>query len=233
MKEHVYHLIDFEQKYEINKVFQMDLISIMSETLADMAELKDEETGHHINRVAVLGELVARALVQHKHYPLDEEFIQLLRISIPLHDIGKIGIKDDYLLKPGKLTDEEFEIMKTHTTIGAHLLEVLHERIRAYEINYFQMARSIAYFHHERFDGLGYPMGLKGNEIPIEAQITSIVDVFDALMSKRPYKESFTMEKSISIIMSSKGKQFNPELVDVLIAEKKRIEEIYHILKDE
>ncbi len=169
--------------------------------LAQAAEFRDNETGAHIIRISKYCTLVAQAM------GLSAQECELLAMASPLHDIGKIGIPDNILLKPGRYTDDEFEVMKTHALIGAQILEDSQSPV-------MQMARTIALTHHERWDGTGYPRGLKGEEIPMVGQICSICDVFDALISKRIYKSAWTIQDAARIIISEKGKQFNPALVD-------------------
>jgi putative two-component system response regulator len=169
--------------------------------LAQAAEFRDNETGAHIIRISKYCNLFAQAM------GLSPQECELLTMASPLHDIGKIGIPDNILLKPGRYTDDEFEVMKTHALIGAQILEDSQSPI-------MQMARTIALTHHERWDGTGYPRGLKGDEIPLVGQICSICDVFDALISKRIYKSAWTLQDAARIIIAEKGKQFNPVLVD-------------------
>lgn len=169
--------------------------------LAQAAEFRDNETGAHIIRISKYCALFAKAL------EMDENEIELFAMASPLHDIGKIGIPDNILLKPGRFTNEEFEVMKTHALIGAQLLDGSQSPV-------MQMARVIALTHHERWDGSGYPKGLKGDEIPLVGQICSICDVFDALISKRIYKNAWTLTDAAKIIIAEKGRQFNPNLVD-------------------
>ena len=170
--------------------------------LAQAAEFRDNETGAHITRISKYCTLLAQAL------GLSAEDCDLIAMAAPLHDIGKIGIPDNILLKPGRYTKEEFEVMKTHPLIGSELLEGSQSPV-------MQMARTIALTHHERWDGSGYPRGLKGNDIPMVGQICSVCDVFDALISKRIYKDAWTVQDAARIIIDGKGKDFNPELVDV------------------
>ncbi|MEW5894538.1 MAG: HD domain-containing phosphohydrolase [Candidatus Omnitrophota bacterium] len=170
--------------------------------LAQAAEFRDNETGAHIIRISKYCTLLAQAL------GLREDECELLAMAAPLHDIGKIGIPDNILLKPGRYTKEEYEVMKTHPLIGAELLEGSHSPV-------MQMAKKIALTHHERWDGSGYPRGLKGDEIPMVGQICSICDVFDALISKRIYKDAWTIQDAAGIIIDGKGKDFNPKLVDI------------------
>ncbi|HSV44066.1 MAG TPA: HD domain-containing phosphohydrolase [Candidatus Bathyarchaeia archaeon] len=169
--------------------------------LAQAAEFRDNETGAHIIRISQYCALLGQAM------GLNEEECELLLTASPLHDIGKIGIPDNILLKPGRLTDGEFEVMKTHALIGAQLLAGGNSPV-------MRLARTIALTHHERWDGSGYPNGLKGEEIPLIGQICSLCDVFDALISKRVYKDAWSLQDAAKIIIAEKGKQFKPELVD-------------------
>lgn len=185
-------------------------------SLGVASEYRDNETGWHIMRMTNYAQAIARAM----HLP--EEQRDLLYIAAPMHDVGKIGIADAVLLKPGKLTDEEFEVMKTHTEIGVTILEGKDELIRA--------ARDIAGSHHERWDGKGYPLGLKGEDIPLLARVCAVADVFDALTSSRPYKEPWSVDQAHDWVMSESGKHFDPEVVrafDASMPEILRIRELY------
>ncbi len=168
------------------------------------AEYKDEDTGDHIVRIGRYCSLLAEKL------NLTQEFIDTIYYAAPMHDIGKIGIPDKILLKPGKLTHIEFETIKTHAQIGARLLSRSKSKI-------LQMAREIALTHHEKFNGKGYPNQLKGTSIPISGRIVAIADTFDALTSKRPYKEPYPMEIALDILKKERGEQFDPELLDIFI----------------
>ncbi len=169
--------------------------------LCHAAEYRDDETGNHVLRIGKYCEILARAS------GLPPEEISLLHKASPLHDIGKIGIPDHILLKPGKLTAEEFEIMKRHTRIGSSILKDANSKV-------LQMAETVARTHHEKWDGSGYPDHLRGEEIPIIGRIAAVADVFDALTMKRCYKPAFTLETSANIINQSSGKHFDPDLVD-------------------
>lgn len=183
-------------------------------SLARAAELRDETTGEHILRMRDYAQQVAERLAQRRPFrrQITQSFLDNLYRSSPLHDIGKLGIPDAILRKPGKLTPEEFEEMKRHTTIGANLLD---EAVFSSTCGGFLgMASVIARFHHERFDGQGYPAGLCGHEIPLAARIVAVADVYDALTSQRPYKQPYSPEKSRAMIVSESGKQFDPVVVD-------------------
>lgn len=164
------------------------------------AEYRDKETGGHIKRISLYSELLAR------HMGLPESAVEAIRFASPMHDVGKIGIPDSVLLKEGSHTPEEFEVMKTHTTIGGNILRDAESEILA-------TAREIALTHHERWNGEGYPNGLKGEEIPISGRIVHIVDIYDALRSRRPYKDGFDHQKSCAIIESQK-ERFDPAILD-------------------
>lgn len=170
-------------------------------TLGRAAEFRDDETGTHIERIGKYSEIIAQTL------GLSKEEVDIVRLTSPMHDIGKIGIPDAILLKPGRLSTAEWEIMKKHTEIGAEIL-------RAGKHELMQKAAEIALYHHERWNGEGYPEGLKGNKIPVSARIVAICDVFDAMTSKRVYKEPVPLEKTLSIIESEKAKHFAPDVVD-------------------
>lgn len=180
---------------------QKDLIYVLGEVV----ENRSEETGQHIKRVALISEFLARK------YGLSDEHSAMIKIASPLHDIGKIGIPDDILNKPGKLSGEELRKMQSHAYRGFSLLNKLDRPL-------IKMAATIAHQHHEHYNGQGYPMGLSGEHIAIEARIVSLVDVFDALSSRRVYKEPWPDDKIIEYLKANRGQQFDPELVDLFIS---------------
>jgi len=186
--------------------------------LASLAESRDPETGEHLERMRSYCHILAEELRNDSCYceQIDDKFIEDLYRSSPLHDIGKVGIPDCILLKPGSLTDKEFEVMKQHSIIGA---EALGRTIRSVTIaGFLEMAADIARWHHERFDGTGYPDGLKGNQIPLSARIVAIADVYDALTSLRVYKPAFRPEIAYMMMCQERGKHFDPVIVDAFIA---------------
>ena len=186
--------------------------------LASLAETRDNETGGHILRTQNYVRVLAEYLSTQEKYraELDPDTIDLLHKSAPLHDVGKVGIPDSILLKPGKLTDEEFEIMKGHAQIGADALEVAEAQLGSN--SFLQIAREISLTHHEKWDGRGYPNGLKGEEIPISGRLMALADVYDALTSKRVYKPAFSHEKARSIILEGNGSHFDPAVIDAFLA---------------
>ncbi len=184
--------------------------------LAKAGEFRDNETGYHDLRVGKYAEVMAKA------YGINQKQADNLRYTVPLHDIGKIGIPDHILLKPGKLNEEEWEYMKSHTVIGAQILE-------GGKSEFVNQAEIIARTHHEKWNGTGYPQGLSGDSIPIEGRISAICDVFDALVSNRPYKNAWSIEKAVEHIEKQKGEHFDPDLVDVFL---EKIDEIIRIFKE-
>ncbi len=168
------------------------------------AEYKDEETGDHIIRMSRYSALIAEKL------GLPAKRVKHILYAAPMHDVGKIGIPDTILLKPGKLTQEEFRIMKTHTIIGANILSYSKAEV-------LKVAEEIAISHHEKWNGEGYPQGLSGDKIPLVGRITSLADVFDALTSRRPYKDPYPVEMAIDIIRKERGRHFDPDMVDLIL----------------
>jgi putative two-component system response regulator len=195
--------------------------------MAKLAESRDENTGFHLERVRELCKMLAMRLHQASDYgdQLDRAFINNIFHASALHDIGKVGIADSILLKPGKLTPEEFEVMKLHTVIGAETLEAACERY--HENTFMNMGVVIARSHHEKWDGGGYPDKLAGGAIPLAARIMALVDVYDALRSKRSYKEAFSREKSRQIIAEGAGTHFDPVITGAFLAIEDEIDACY------
>jgi response regulator RpfG family c-di-GMP phosphodiesterase len=185
--------------------------------LAKLAEHRDPETGAHLDRVRIYCRLLSETLARNPRYSLriDQEFISAIYNSSPLHDIGKVGIPDAILLKPGPLTHEEFEVMKTHSTIGGNTIRTLVQQRRPQR--FLQMGMEIAYHHHERYDGAGYPAGLAGEKIPLSARILTVADVYDAMVSRRVYKPALSHEEAVAFIREGAGKKFDPDIADVFL----------------
>ncbi|PKM95202.1 MAG: two-component system response regulator [Firmicutes bacterium HGW-Firmicutes-1] len=182
--------------------------------LSRAAEYKDDNTGLHVKRVGKISSSIARYL------DMDPQVVYAIEHAAPLHDIGKIGVPESILLKKGKLDDEEWEIMKTHTTIGRNILKNSSSSI-------VNMAELIAYTHHEKWNGRGYPLGLVGEQIPKVSRIVAVSDVFDALTSERPYKKAFSCDTAIDIILEESGEHFDPSVVDAFM---KALDEIKALL---
>jgi putative two-component system response regulator len=186
--------------------------------MASLAETRDSDTGNHIRRTQFYIKALAEKLRTHPRfgYFLSEETINLLFKSAPLHDIGKVGIPDRILLKPGRFTPEEFEIMKTHTTLGRDAIEHAEKRLGV-QVEFLHLAKEIAYSHQEKWDGSGYPTGAGGDDIPISARLMAVADVYDALISRRIYKEGMSHEKAMAIMVEGKGLHFDPDVADALV----------------
>ena len=192
-------------------------VTIMA--MASLAETRDNETGNHIRRTQFYVKRLALELKDHPRFSeyLSGRMIELLYKSAPLHDIGKVGIPDSILMKPGKLTPEEFEIMKSHTTLGRDSIEDAERRL-GMKVDFLRMAKEIAYSHQEKWDGSGYPEGLVGDAIPVSARLMALADVYDALISKRVYKPAFSHEEASRIVLEGKGKHFDPDVADAFVA---------------
>jgi putative two-component system response regulator len=187
--------------------------------MASLAETRDNETGNHIRRTQHYVKVLAEHLREHPRFRafLDPETIKLLFKSAPLHDIGKIGIPDRILLKPGRFEPEEFEIMKTHTTLGRDAIAHAEQQL-GMDVDFLRLAKEIAYSHQEKWDGSGYPEGLAGDAIPISARLMAVADVYDALISRRVYKEGMPHEKAVQIIAEGRGSHFDPDVCDAFLA---------------
>jgi putative two-component system response regulator len=204
------------------------------QVMVSLAEFRDENTGNHIRRTQEYVRRLAIELSKLDHYKdlLTPQYIEQLAKSAPLHDVGKIAIPDGILLKPGKHTPEEMVIMRTHAQRGYDMLKQAGNHIGE-RGEFLAIAMEIAGGHHEKWDGNGYPKGLKGNEIPISARLMALADVYDALLDTRPYKKPMSMEQTISIILEGKGTHFDPEVVDAFLTLQDEFERIAKMLADE
>lgn len=183
--------------------------------MASLAEARDNETGNHIHRTQYYVQALAEAASASYPDQLDQRTIDLLFKCAPLHDVGKVGIPDAILLKPGKLDPDEYAIMKTHAEKGRFAIEAAEKKLGPSE--FLKLAKEIAWTHHERWDGAGYPRGIAGNDIPLAGRLMAIADVYDALVSKRCYKQAIPHDEAVDIIADERGKQFDPVLVDVFL----------------
>lgn len=199
------------------RVLSLETREVALFALAKLAESRDPETGHHLERVQAYSRLLAQKLAESPKFrgQIDPEFIRLVYLTSPLHDIGKVGIPDCVLRKPGRLSDSEFAIMKTHATLGAETLDAALKRFP--DARFLKVARDIAATHHERWDGSGYPLGLAGEEIPLCGRIVAVADVYDALTSKRCYKDAYSSHVARSIIAGEAGSHFDPDIVEAFL----------------
>ncbi len=218
----VRYMTDIRTKSETIAKMQTALIL----TLADMVERRDKNTGQHIRKTASYVEIIATEMKERGIYPdiLTDDYIKNMVESAPLHDVGKITIPDAILNKPGKLTEEEFEMMKTHATAGGKIIGSLIKTVPDSE--YLYEAKNLATYHHERWDGRGYPSGLSGEGIPLSSRIMAVADVFDALISTRSYKKGFPYDKAFQIIEEESGSHFDPKVVEAFFAAKDKILEV-------
>lgn len=202
----------------------------MINSFSDLVEKKDTETGNHIIRMTEYCRIITEKLLNHDtdSYRVNESFLNDIINYSSAHDIGKVGIPDSILKKPGKLTKEEREVMETHTTIGAEVLIKVQEDLKIFNREFFNVAIEIAMYHHEKWDGSGYPKGLKGEDIPLSARIVALADVFDALTSKRVYKPGLSFENSLEIINQGRGSHFDPTLVDIFNDSLDEVKKIYN-----
>ncbi len=223
LRRHQVYLEDLVEE-KVREISSSQMSTIFA--LSKLAESRDADTGRHLERVQIYCRVLAERLARESIYKneVGENFIYNISNASPLHDIGKVAVPDHILLKPGRFNAEEFEIMKTHTTIGAQTLE---EVRKLYPRNSFvNMGISIACCHHERWDGQGYPAGLAGKAIPLAARIMAVVDVYDALRSKRCYKEAMEHHVCREIILAGKGTQFDPTIIDAFSATEDEFERI-------
>jgi putative two-component system response regulator len=220
---------NFLLEAEVNRRMQENQLiqDVSIHALARLAETRDPETGNHILRTQSYVRQLAWRLKDHPRFAhrLSDHYIQLLVQSAPLHDIGKVGIPDSILLKPGPLTAEEWVIMKTHARLGSDAIEHA-ERDAAKSVEFLVLAKEIAHWHHEKWDGSGYPDGLSGDAIPVSARLMALADVFDALISKRVYKDPLPYRQARDIIAEGHGRHFDPDVTDAFLSEFAAFEEI-------
>jgi len=194
---------------------RIHVIQAAVNTVRQISYQRDEETGAHLERMSRYTRLIAESMAL--SHNLDDEFIEYLFQFAPLHDVGKVAVPDSILLKPGRLTVEEFNSMKSHVEKGAHIIDLMTEDFGMAQMPHVGILRNVVAYHHEAWDGSGYPHGLKGEAIPLEARITSVADVFDALTSKRPYKEAWSNEQALAHLAEMSGGKFYAPCVDALL----------------
>lgn len=209
--------------HEMERVDQRALMhehELIVRKLAELGRARDEETGQHMQRVAHIARLIARRL------GCDEDFCDGIFLAAPMHDIGKVGIPDNILFKPGKLTAEEWQVMRTHTTIGYHVLKDSSSPL-------LRLGADIAHTHHEKFDGTGYPQGLAGEAIPLAGRLVAVADALDALLSPRPYKPAWNLKDTLDRLHAERGRSFDPACVDVVLNNIDAILDIQRMFPDE
>ena len=219
-----------EQRKELTEAFSgvMDTVVL---GMASVIESRDNSTGHHVRRASKCVALFVKKLKDDSEFAIDDSFAVCVAKAAPMHDLGKLEIPDAVLQKPGRFTPDEYELMKSHSRYGAALTyEVLSE---TYNQNFIRIAINMAHFHHEKWDGSGYPKGLAGEKIPLEARIMAIADVFDALVSKRCYKEEFSYDEAFRISEDSLGTHFDPRLGRAFLAIRGEVEALYDKLLHE
>lgn len=222
--------IVYEIKGLINRAYFTNIVfNKITNGFSELVEKKDNETGDHILRMVQYSTLLARKLYakQLPDYPITERMIMEIERNASVHDIGKVGIPDAILKKPGKLTDDEWVIMRTHPSIGADIFKSIRDGLKAFDPELYRVSEEITRSHHERWNGTGYPQGLKGQDIPLVARIVSIADVFDAITSKRVYKDAFDLDASFALLESMKGKELDPTLVDIFLNSREEVMNIY------
>lgn len=219
------HTLEEKVLEQVKDISNSQLATILA--LAKLAEYRDQDTGHHIERIQYYCKLLVTKLAKMPPYQnqILPIFIENITHASPLHDIGKVGISDHILLKPGKLSDAEFEIMKTHTLIGFDILQTVKDRYT--KNSFINTGIEISRSHHEKWDGTGYPDGLQGTEIPLAARILAVADVYDALRSKRPYKDGFSHQSSCDIIHNNRGSHFDPYIIDAFMDLEESFNQVY------
>ncbi len=224
-------ILEQEVKKRTDEIKKVQDVTIFA--LAALVEARDNDTGHHIKRTQQYIALLANNLMQNNKfkYILTEGYIDMLYRSAPLHDIGKIGIPDAILLKPKELNEEEFNIIKTHTLIGMKAIENAESCLGA-KVEFLSCAKEIILYHHEKWDGSGYPNGIKGIEIPLSARLMAVADVYDALTSERIYRSSMSHERATDIIISGREKHFDPNIVDAFVEVEDSFRKVAKLFND-
>lgn len=229
-RDTVDYISESQRKNEAIATFQSGMINVM----ADLVESRDKSTGTHIKNTAAYVEIICEQMIKDGIYSnvVDEDFKNNVVASAPMHDIGKIKISDTILNKPGKFTPEEYEIMKTHSEEGALIIHSVKKTVesQALKENYLGEAENMAHYHHEKWNGEGYPCGLKGEEIPLSARIMAVADVFDALVSKRVYKPGMPFDKAMGIIKESSGEHFDPKVVEAFVNAEEKVRAVTAVI---
>jgi HD-GYP domain-containing protein (c-di-GMP phosphodiesterase class II) len=214
----------------INDLTVMHTLLATVKTARDLAHARDDETGAHLDRMSRFARIIAQGVAD--HYGLSDEYIEKIFIFSPLHDIGKIAIPDRVLLKPGKLDPDEQALMRTHTRRGFEMIDQMLHHFELVQMQGGDILRNIALFHHEAVDGSGYPDGLADDNIPVEARIVAVADIFDALTSRRPYKQAWSNDEAFALLRKLSGSKLDPNCVDALINNRAKVEEIQQLFQE-
>lgn len=206
------------------------MFSKLATSFAELVDRKDNETGFHIERMVAYSTLIAQGLVSHSdpEYKLNPQVVRDIENNAAIHDIGKVAIPDAILKKPGKLDAAEWEIMRTHAAVGADILHEIRDELEMFRQNFYEVAENIARYHHERWDGSGYPEGLRSSDIPLEARIVAVADVFDALSTKRAYKDAWSLEDTFAELQHIAGSHLDPVLISLFLSREEEVREIFH-----
>jgi HD-GYP domain-containing protein (c-di-GMP phosphodiesterase class II) len=229
--KHLGEKIVYEIKGLLNRSYFTKIVfSKITTGFSELVDKKDNETGAHIQRMTQYSVLLAKKVLElnHPDYPITERTILEIERNAAVHDIGKVGIPDAILKKPGQLTDDEWEIMRTHPMIGGDIFKSIRDGLSAFDPELYKIAEEITRYHHEKWNGKGYPYGLSGHDIPLVARIVTVADVFDAISSKRVYKDAFTIEDTFDTLMTMRGETLDPFLVDLFIQHKDDVLHIYN-----
>ena len=228
---HLTEKIVYEIKGLLNRAYFTKVVfSKITSGFSELVEKKDNETGEHISRMVKYSTLLAYKLIElnHPDYQIQEKLVLEIERNAAVHDIGKVGIPDSILKKPGKLTDEEWEVMRTHPIIGGDIFKSIRDGLKAFDPELYKVSEDITRYHHEKWNGEGYPYGLKGTEIPLVARIVAVADVFDAISSKRIYKNAFEVHESFEMLKEMSGKNLDPFLVNLFIEHSDEVIKIYN-----
>jgi len=231
---HLAEKIVYEIKGLLNRAYFTKVVfSKITSGFSELVDKKDNETGEHILRMVKYSTLIANKLIEinHPDYPIQERLVLEIERNAAVHDIGKVGIPDSILKKPGKLTDEEWEIMRTHPIIGGDIFKSIRDGLKAFDPELYKVSEDITRYHHEKWNGEGYPYGLKGHEIPLVARIVAVADVFDAISSKRIYKEAFDINASFEMLKDLSGTNLDPFIVDIFLNNSDEVLKIYEKYK--
>lgn len=231
---HLAEKIVYEIKGLLNRTYFTKVVfSKITSGFSELVEKKDNETGEHISRMVKYSTLLANKVIEKNHpdYQIQERTVLEIERNAAVHDIGKVGIPDSILKKPGKLTEEEWEIMRTHPNIGGDIFKSIRDGLKVFDPELYKVSEDITRYHHEKWNGEGYPEGLKAQDIPLVARIVSVADVFDAISSKRIYKDAFDVNESFEMLKQMSGKNLDPFLVDVFIESSDEVLKIYNKYK--